>query len=224
LLYSYDARGAEEELKKAIQLKPSDVDALNGYHWILLFRHRWNDALGQMETAVGLDPLSPLLCGNHGGCYYRMGDYRRALELFKRAVDLGGSDMRGDVAFMYGKMKMFEEMRREYEAWAQLRKASWPLAEKYTHAEMACLEDNKEKLRGLLFELEAHVGEEHGIDASTVAVYCFYLGENDKGFAWLERSYSRREVGLLYATFDPRLEGVCNDPRYLDFLKRLGLD
>jgi TolB-like protein len=224
LLYSYDARGAEDEFKKAIQLKPSDVDALNGYHWILLFRHRWDEALELMETAVGLDPLSPVLCGNHAGCYYYRGDYRRTLELYKRAVELGGSDMREDVAFICGKMKMFEEMRREYKTWAELLKGSTPVAEKYARAQMAYLEDDKETLRDLLPELEIHVGEERGVNASTIAVYCFYLGENDKGFASLERSYSRREVGLLYATADPRLESVSNDPRYLDVLKRLGLD
>jgi TolB-like protein len=224
LLYNYDAKGAEDEFKKAIQLKPSDVDALNGYHWILLFRDRWDEALKHMETAAKLDPLSPLLCGNHGGCYYFKGDYRRALELFKRAVDLGGSGWRGDVASTYGRMKMFEEMRREYEAWVELRKGSWPLIEKVVRASMAYLEDDKEAVRGLLPELEAQVEEEHGIDASDIAGYYFYLGEDDKGFEWLERSYSRRETGLLYTTVGSDFDSVRSDPRYLDLQKRLGLD
>jgi TolB-like protein len=223
LMYSYDIKGAEDEFKKAIQLKPSDVDALNGYHWILLFRHRWDEALKHMETAVGLDPLSPLLCANHGWVYYYRGDYPRALELCKRAVDLGGNNVRGSVAFLYGKMKMFEEMRSEYEGWVELRKDSWPLAEKHARAEMAYLEDDRETVRGLLIELEAHVGEENGIDASYIAGQYFYLGDNEKGFDWLERSYSRREVGLLYTTVDPNFDGVRNDPRYLDLVKRLGL-
>jgi TolB-like protein len=224
LMYSYDARGAEDELKKAIQLKPSVADALNGYHFILLFRHRWDEALEHMEKAVGLDPLSPLLCSNHGWDYYYKGDYRRALELCKRAVDLGGSNVRQSVAFLYGKMKMFEEMRREYEAWVELRKGSRPLAEKGARASMAYLEDDKETVRGLLPELETHVGEEQGIDAFTIASYYFYLGENDKGFGWLERSYSRREGLLLWITIEPRFDNVRSDPRYLDLVKRLGLE
>jgi TolB-like protein len=224
LLLGYDFRGAEDEFKKAIQLKPSDVNAHNGYQYILQLRHRWGEALEHLETLVGLDPLSPVFCTNHGSYYYSRGDNLRALELYKRAVDLGGIGVRASVAFIYGKMKMFEEMRREYETWVQLRKDSWPPAEKASRAQIAYLEDDKEALKGLLPELESHVEEEHGIDASEIALYYFCLGENDKGFNWLERSYSRGEFGLPVVTITPDFDNIRNDPRYLDLVKRLGLD
>jgi TolB-like protein/tetratricopeptide (TPR) repeat protein/KaiC/GvpD/RAD55 family RecA-like ATPase len=224
LSYSYDIGGAEDEFKKAIQLKPSDANAHNGYHGILAARHRWDEALEHIERAVELDPLSPLICGNYAQYLYCRGDYRRALELSKRAVDLGGSSGRSFVAFMYGKMKMFEEMRREYKLYVELRKGSWPLAEIVARADMAYLEDDKETLRELLPELETHVEEEHGVGAFSVAACYFYLGENDKGFEWLERSYSRKEHNLPWITVDPDFDGIRTDPRYLDLLKRLGLD
>jgi hypothetical protein len=79
--------------------------------------------------------------------------------------------------------------------------------------------------RELLPECETHVGEENGvIDACEIASYYFYLGENEKGFEWLERSYSRREVSLLWITVLPDFDRVRTDPRYLDLLKRLGLE
>jgi TolB-like protein len=224
LMYSYDTRGAEDEFKRTIQLKPSNADAHNGYHLILLSRRRWDEALERIETAVGLDPLSPVLCNNQGRLYYLRGDYRRALELFKRAVDLGGSDVRSDVALMYGKMKMFEEMRREYEAWVELRKGSLPLADKSARLSIAYLQDDKETFRELLREIEIHFGEENGPGACEIASDYFYLGENDRGFEWLERGYSRREPALLWITVWPDFDGVRNDQRYLDLVKRLGLD
>jgi hypothetical protein len=52
----------------------------------------------------------------------------------------------------------------------------------------------------------------------------FYLAENDKGFEWLERSYSDKEDTVLGIKTDINLDGVRTDPRYLDLLKRLGLD
>ena len=224
LLYSCDIRRAEDEFKKAIQLKPSDVNAHNGYKWILLFRHRWDEALKHMETAVGLDPLSPLLCMNLGNVHYYRGDYHRALELYRRAVELGGSDTRASVATVYGKMKMFEEMKREYAIWVELRKGSLPLAEKFADIAIAYLQDDKKKFRELLSEIEIHVGEEQGPTAYGIASDYFYLGENDKGFEWLERSYSRKETNLPWITIDSDFGGVRTDPRYLDLLKRLGLD
>jgi len=40
----------------------------------------------------------------------------------------------------------------------------------------------------------------------------------------LERSYSRREFQLLGIKSDPFYDEIRSDPRYLDLLKRLGLN
>jgi hypothetical protein len=57
-----------------------------------------------------------------------------------------------------------------------------------------------------------------------LASYYFYLGETDKGFEWLERSYSRREYNLPGIPVDPLFDNIRTDPRHLDLVKRLGLD
>jgi len=223
-MYNLDLRTAEEELRRAIELKPSDANAHNGYHFVLLFRHRWDEGLKHIERAVELDPLSPLLCGVHGQYYYDRRDYPRALELYKRAVELGGSSALSEVAFVYGKMHMFEDMKRDYAAWVELIRGSLPLAETYARIDMAYLEDDKETVRSLVPELEASFGKDQGILAMWVATYYFYLGENDKGFDWLERSYSRREANLPWISIHPGFDNIRTDPRYHDLLKRLGLD
>ncbi len=223
LMYSYDISGAEDEFRKAIQSKPSDTSAHNGYYWILSFRHRWDEALEHIETAVGLDPLSPLLAMNHAAFYYYRGDYSKALELYQRSVDLGGSTARASVASTYGRMRRFEEMTREYEAWVDLRRGSLPLAEEYARLNIARFRNDNETFRKLLREIESHFGEENGPAGYEIASDYFYLGEKDKGFEWLEHSYSRREHILLWITIHPDLGGVRTDPRYLDLLKRLGL-
>ncbi|HYC12088.1 MAG TPA: adenylate/guanylate cyclase domain-containing protein [Nitrososphaerales archaeon] len=223
LMYSYDISGAEDEFRKAIQSKPSDTSAHNGYYWILSFRHRWDEALEHIETAVGLDPLSPLLAMNHAAFYYYRGDYSKALELYQRSVDLGGSTARASVASTYGRMRRFEEMTREYEAWVDLRRGSLPLAEEYARLNVARFRNDNEAFRKLLRGIESHFGEENGPAGYEIASDYFYLGEKDKGFEWLEHSYSRREHILLWITIHPDLGGVRTDPRYLDLLKRLGL-
>jgi hypothetical protein len=72
-------------------------------------------------------------------------------------------------------------------------------------------------------ELETYP-KETGADAFDIADFHFFLGDVDKGFEWLERAYSKREWRLLRIQFDWFLDGVRTDPRYLDLLKRLGLD
>jgi hypothetical protein len=87
----------------------------------------------------------------------------------------------------------------------------------------AFLRDDEEGVKTILPELEARL-EETSWDENLMADMHFFLGEVDEGFHWLERVYSRNKGSLLGIKNDPLLDGVRTDPRYLDLLKRLGLD
>ena len=63
-----------------------------------------------------------------------------------------------------------------------------------------------------------------GAKAAEIGGYHIYLGDVDTGFEWLEKSYSKKESALLDITSDPTFDGVRNDPRYQNLLKRLGLE
>jgi hypothetical protein len=121
---------------------------------------------------------------------------------------------------------MYADMRREFAAYVELEKGSFPLARVITDFDTAYWENDRQTCRNLLHQAETLLGKETLLvafpSALMIAVSYFGLGENDKGFEWLERSYSRREDLLPTIKFEPELDGVRNDPRYLDLLKRLG--
>jgi serine/threonine-protein kinase len=48
-------------------------------------------------------------------------------------------------------------------------------------------------------------------------------GNPDATFAWLEKAYTARTPFLLHVTADPDFDGVRDDPRYRDLLKRIGI-
>jgi len=52
----------------------------------------------------------------------------------------------------------------------------------------------------------------------------FYLGNKDRGFELLEESFSLKEQSLFHLKNGDALDGIREDPRYLDLLKRLELD
>lgn len=222
LLFEYNVRQAEEEFKRAIELKPSYATAHQWYMWVLLAQLRWDEALEQIEKAVELDPLSPIINHNHGYYFFSKRDYAKALEPYRRAVELGLKAGAGDVAMTYGKLGMYDDMRREAETYVQLLQATFPLAR--TAAEIMCAYavGDEQTIRRSLPELEAHY-QEAGLNAYVVAMFHFYLGANDKGFEWLERSYSRGEDGLIGITYDPDFDRIRAEPRYLELVKRLGL-
>jgi TolB-like protein/TPR repeat protein len=210
----YNLRQAEEEYKRAIELKPSYATAHQWYFWVLFYQLRWDEALEQIEKALELDPLSPIINQNHGDFYFSRKDFGKALESYRRAAELGMVGGRGGMASCYGMMKMYDDMRREAATAVELLQSTYPLIKTSTDAWEAYFEGDKDTVRRLLPELQANLQETMS-SAYSIACFCFYLGENDKGFEWLERAYDRREDTLLGVKNDWDLDGVRTDPRYL---------
>jgi TolB-like protein len=221
LMYEYRPRQAEEEFKKAIELNPNYASARRSYSWALMTMLRWGEALAQGEKAVELDPLSPANIWSVAHVCFHRGDYGRTLELVKRmaALDPDYPGLHFYLLLLYGELNMPDEAKREAEAWVKLEPSVRVAAECF----LAFTNDGKETLKRLLPEWAAHF-QEIGFEAYFVATMYFFLGENDKGFEWLELSYSRRESNIMEMTNEQVYNSVRNDPRYLDLVKRLGLD
>ena len=49
------------------------------------------------------------------------------------------------------------------------------------------------------------------------------LGENDRAIEYLEKSYDEHSHWLIYLHMDPSMDGLRDDPRFQDLLRRVGL-
>lgn len=226
LLHDFEIQEAEEEFRKAIRLKPSYATAHQWYFHLLSARLRWDEALEHIEKASELDPFSQVIAMNHSEYYLSRKDYSTALKLAKEATELapGYPDPHQLLAAIYLKLKMFDDARRELAQCARLLQDRYPFIMRAAEAFTArYIENDTEAVRRLMPELEAH-HEENLVGAVGVASLYFYLGEHDKGFEWLERSYSKKDFQLLGIRGDEDLDDIRNDPRYLDLVKRLGLE
>ena len=218
----YDLPKAEEELRRAIELKPSYATGHQWYFLMLISELRWDEALKEIEKAVELDPLSGIIIINLGLYYWARRDWQRAAEKFRIGVELG---LEGANCWLYlanGMMKLYDKMDEEAETCARHYQDVLPRVRTHTDAKRAYLKGDKETVRRLLPELEAHL-KETDTTSTDIAGFHFFLGDVDKGFEWLEQAYSKREMGLLDIQWHWDLDGVRTDPRYLNLLKRLGL-
>ena len=59
--------------------------------------------------------------------------------------------------------------------------------------------------------------------AEDIAIVFGALGDNDRAFEWLEKSFEAREVGLMTMKWEPALQPLANDPRFSNLLRRMGL-
>ena len=218
----FDLRRAEEEFRKAIELKPSYATAHQWYSFVLRDELRLDEDLKESEKAVELDPLSGIIIQNLGIYYWAKRDWQKAAEKYRIAVELGLEGAHDFLMWAYGMMKMYDQMDKEAEAHARYIQDVFPRVRTSIDALTAYFKGDKETVRRLLPELEAHP-QEAGMSATLIADLHFFLGDVDKGFEWLERAYSKREGGLLGIQVNWFLDGVRTHPRYLDLLKRLGL-
>ena len=66
------------------------------------------------------------------------------------------------------------------------------------------------------------VSKGYGFSTEVASVYA-YLGDRDRAFAWLERSFQERNGGLIVLRVEPLFEPLHSDPRFERLAQRVGL-
>jgi len=88
-----DWPNAEADLKAALRIAPDEPDLLNflGYSWIDRGEHL-HEALAMVQAAASAEPQSGAVIDSLGWGYYRLGDYKQAVDHLEEAVVLDPSD------------------------------------------------------------------------------------------------------------------------------------
>ena len=84
---------AEADLQAALKQRPDEPELLNylGYSWIDRGVHL-KEGLAMVEKAVGANPHSGAMVDSLGWAYFRLGDYKQAVEKLEQAVELDAGD------------------------------------------------------------------------------------------------------------------------------------
>jgi tetratricopeptide (TPR) repeat protein len=84
---------SQADLKAALADHPDEPELLNylGYSWIDRGEHL-TEALAMVQKAVGQNPRSGAMVDSLGWAFYRLGDYKKAVEQLEQAVELEAGD------------------------------------------------------------------------------------------------------------------------------------
>ncbi|MDI1365702.1 MAG: tetratricopeptide repeat protein [bacterium] len=95
---------AERDLDAALKLNPKEPELLNflGYSWIDR-NEKLPEALAMVQKAVDARPQSGAMLDSLGWAYYRLGDYKTAVDKLEQAVELepGDPDVNGHLGDAY---------------------------------------------------------------------------------------------------------------------------
>jgi tetratricopeptide (TPR) repeat protein len=84
---------AQADLQAALDARPDEPELLNYLGYSLIDRgERLKDAMAMVEKAVAANPRSGAMIDSLGWAYYRLGDYKKAVEKLEQAVEFEAGD------------------------------------------------------------------------------------------------------------------------------------
>ena len=221
--YDWDWPGAERQYKQALQLNPSYAQAHNWYAGYLTYTGRFNEGIAEAIRARELDPLSLPLNNALAGRLLAGGRYDEALAQVQRTLELDEhfAPAHQTLGWIYLHSGKQREAIREFQHALELSGAED--TDIQLDLGFACaVSGQQEEARRILVKLEQM--HQQGIAPSaSVAILYGALGESDQAFAWLEKAYQERDPQLTYLKAGRRFEPMRKDPRFGQFVRRVGL-
>jgi len=219
----WDWTAAEQSYRTAIALNPGYVTAHFWYGLDLLaLQGRFDEARSEMDIAMRLDPLEPVIV--EGGAYLSMlsGDYEAAEASYRKLI--AGAPHFAKFHTGCGRtlwaMGRFEEAIEMLEAGRGLSGdvPSVLGALGQVHAEAG----HEAEARRFLARLYEMAKARH-VPASCVALVHVGLGEHDEALAHLERGVERHEMPLNQMKVHPGYRDIRGNPRFQRMLVRMNL-
>lgn len=223
MLSEWDWVNSEREFKLALELNPNYATAHHWYSQWLWSMGKLDEALRMVSRAAELDPVSQAILKDKGLAFYYDRQYDKAIEMAQTTLELDPYYAAAHrlLSLAYQGQKLFDEAIAENQHWGRLTgneiETTVSLAQIYA---VAGQKDNALKL------VEVVKDDRNLIDQAYrgLALVDAALGENDSAFAWLEKSYERREESVLSLKVDPKVDRLRSDPRFTALLKRIGVE
>jgi serine/threonine protein kinase/tetratricopeptide (TPR) repeat protein len=222
LYYEWNWAEAENELKRAIEMKPNSALAHQMYANLLTSTGRFDQALEQLRLAKELDPLSVVIIGVTGWTLSNARRYDEAIAEFRKALELDPYD--GFTHFNLGQAYEFKgdlsnalaELQKAYQLDASNHLILAALGHTYATAGKRA---DAEKMIAQLEEMS----KQRFVSPYFIATVYAALGEKERAFEFLQKAFEIRADALCFLKVDPLVDNLRSDPRFQNLLHRIGV-
>jgi serine/threonine protein kinase/tetratricopeptide (TPR) repeat protein len=221
-LHDWQWEEAQTEFKRSLKLAPTYPTANHWYAEYVMTMGWQGEAVAKMKNGQELDPLSLIINVAVGWSLYFAHRYDEALEQLRRTVEL---DPNYPVTYwilglLLRKMGCYELAIAEGEKAVKLSGGS-PLMRAALAHTLAAADRTTEALQAL--DDLTTLAKQKYVAPYFIAGIHLGLGESDRAIEYLERSYKEHSHWLIYLHMDPGMDGLRDDPRFQDLLRRVGL-
>lgn len=220
--WNWDA--AEDEIRQAIALRPNDAEHRLWHALYLSALARHDEALSEISRALELDPTGARVNFYRGFVLLMARRYDEAISQFRQTpLELGVVTQQ--VAF--GVAVASARKARYDQAQAALDRIMTRAPSPQARAHLAfVVTESGDKAKGTA-TLQATLADIGTAGPRTpyvmIAATQACLGQTDAAFASLAQAVSEGDARVAFANVDPALDCARSDPRFPEFLKRLGL-
>jgi len=221
LFYEWDWGAAEREFQRAIA---AQANLAVGHHWYALYlmaMGRADESIAEMQRALALDPLFPIVATNLGRAYGFARRYDEAVAHYRLTLEM-------DPGFMPAQFELARvlALRGEFdEARAVCRAARAGAPENIRPLVAAAWVEARsganEAAHAVLAELEERAAREYVPHFYVAGAYAA-LGDRERAIQHLVRACDERSGYAVFIRVE-MFHDLQDDPRFRALLKRVGL-
>ena len=213
---NFDWAGAEAATNKALELAPRNSTILHNAGNLSNLLGRHEKALALYMRVLSDDPLSLFAHFNSANVLDRMGRLEEAAAGFMRHLELNPEDWgtHSRLAIIYLRQE------RPERAMEELTLEPDPQMKAYARVlVLPALGRGEEASQ----RLDAYITEYAERLPHRIAAIYGWQGNNDDAFKWLNRAVDQGDLQISDSMGHPLLAGLHDDPRWPEFLARMGL-
>lgn len=216
----WDFAGAEREYKMALKFNPNYATAHQWYGEFLGSVGRLDEALVEIEKAISLDPLSPIINTDYGKILFWAGRKDEAIRALRGTLEISPDFTGAHLALgeIFARTGSYDAALEHFERASTLDETPTVLAK--VGFTLGRLGQRKESEKTLA-KLDDLRGNRH-VSASCYALIYAGLDETDLAFEWLEAAYSERDEAMIWLKVTPEFDTIRTDPRFESLLKKVG--
>ena len=220
--WDWDVATADREYRRALALRPTDVETHHWYATMLMEAARHPQDVEEIERARQLDPSSRSIAADRGLILYCAGRIQEgfsALQALEKA-EPEWTAPHSYLSSMYFEQKQYEQSFTESRI---LDKLSGSDATQVSRNEKIFKEHGETPLLQAVLAERLDDFEKGRGDAFAVAISYANLGRTRESLEYLERAYQRHEYVLISLRNNPAFRSFSGVPEFEALSKRLGL-
>lgn len=225
--FEFDWPAIEHEWKTAISLNPGYAPAHQWYAEYLFIMRRWDEAYGEINLALALDPLSFIIHTELGWLYHYQNKIDQAIEQYKKVIE-----MAPDFAVVYFNLGIAYALKKRYYEAIEVSENAVKLSggSPFAKAGLAyvyAISGDISAAIEIRDEMIGHVNSGQLFHGPLVTVHVG-LNEKEEALNCLEHASQNREnmMYLVRTYYEDYLGSdlLSDDPRFMEMQKKIGLE